>query len=112
MADGDVSGKLGDVLFLERLPDESHGDFQMYAVAGAGGDACALLPAVLEGVEAEECVSRDILAFGVYADYAASLTRVVVSRGCGRIGMPRGVAVHSQLRSLVRFHGVAITVSV
>ena len=58
VADGDVAGKLGDVLFLERLPDKPHGDLDVDAVAGAGGDARALLPAVLECVEAEEGVCR------------------------------------------------------
>ena len=99
MTDGDMPGQLGDVLFLECLPDKPHGDFQMDSVAGAGGDARALLPAMLEGIKAEEGVSRNILAFGVNADDAASLSRIVVLSGSGRMWMPRDVAVHSQLHS-------------
>ena len=110
VADGDVAGQLSDVLFLERLPYKPHRHLDVDAVARAGGYARALLSTVLEGVESEEGMPRDILAFRINADDAASLSRVVVLRGSDRIWMPRDVAVHSQLRSMFRFQSVGVDV--
>ena len=55
MADRHVPGQLLEFMLAEDLADEAHPLAGLDGLAVAGADACALLAAVLQGVQAEVC---------------------------------------------------------
>ena len=86
VADGDVAGEVAEVVLLEDLRDEAHAAVHVDAEAVGGGDAGALLAAVLEGVEAVEGDAGDVFVRRVDAEDAALLSQCI---GVGLIG-PQG----------------------
>jgi hypothetical protein len=64
MPDGDMPAKLRERLLVKDLGYQPHAGVELYPVAIGGGDAGALLPAVLQGEESEECKTGDILMVG------------------------------------------------
>src|SRR6185437_13411727 len=77
VTDGDMSWQPREVVFRERLRHQPHLAVQVQARAVGGGDARALLAAMLQGVEAEVSDAGDILAGSVDAKDAACLARPV-----------------------------------
>ena len=77
VADGDAARELADLLGAEDVLHQAHGAVGEEALAVAGDDAGRLLPAVLQGVEAEV---GDVggLAVAVDAEDAALVVEVVV----------------------------------
>ena len=93
VADADVAGEVCEVVFLESLTDQAHRSACANTLAVRAGYSGALLPSVLEGVEAEEDHAGDIFAFGIYPYHTAGLSH----RVCGHVGrgflVPLGVRI-------------------
>ena len=84
MADGVRAGQPGERLFVEDLRDEAH-VFDDRDLAFVGhGDAGALLPAVLQGVEPEEGEAGDVAAGGDDAEDPARVVEAVAFHGAPR----------------------------
>ena len=57
MADAGTSGKICNLFLLKHILDKADALMQAYhALVVKGGDATALLPAMLQGLERQECV--------------------------------------------------------
>ncbi len=74
VADGDMAGKIAEVVLFEDLGDEAHAAVHVDPEAVGGGDAGALLAAVLEGVDAVEGDAGYVFIRRVDAEYAALLS--------------------------------------
>ena len=95
VADGDVAGKVAEVVLLEDLGDEAHAAVHVDAEAVGGGDAGALLAAVLQGVDAVEGDAGYVFIGCVDAEDAALLAP----------GLPGGRSdLGGWLRSLLAMH--------
>ena len=88
VADGDVTGEVGQGLVVEDLGDQAEVLVDEDLGAVGGGDAGRLLAAVLEGVQAEVGQAGDLLAGGPHAEDTAllawrglELVGVVVGQG-------------------------------
>ena len=81
MADAEVAGKYDEIFLIERLGDETHGSPALDLAAVARGDARALLPAMLQGVEREVCGAGCVLSWQVCSNDAASLSRPIRRKG-------------------------------
>ena len=78
MPDGRLAAEAGEGAFVEDLRDQPHvPDRRDLAVVGHG-DACALLAAMLQRVQAEERQPRDVEAGRVDAEHTAHLCEVPV----------------------------------
>src|SRR5579875_703673 len=77
VTDGDVAAETTEVVLGERGVDEPHAGMDADVVAVGGGDAGALLTAVLEGEEAEEADAGDVFAGCIDAEDSALLVQLI-----------------------------------
>ena len=93
MADSDVAGEICEVVFLEGLADQAHGGARSDSLTVRSSYSGALLPSMLQGIDAEECHTGDVFAFDIHPYHAASLFH----RVCVHIG--RGFLVPMSVRT-------------
>ena len=89
----DVAGQVEEMIVFEPLPDESHRGAIVDSGAVGGGDAGALLSAVLEGVYAEERHAGDVFSAMINADDTAGFASGIVV--VGGVTHRRGLAVRT-----------------
>ena len=65
------------VFLLEDLRDETHVFAYVYGVAISCGDACALLPSMLQSIETKESYPGDVLRRSVYSKNAAGFVEAL-----------------------------------
>jgi hypothetical protein len=71
MADGRESLKMQKVFLLEDLRDETHLLVDLDAITVSGGDTCALLTSMLEGIKSKKGDSGDVFTWCVDTKDAA-----------------------------------------
>ena len=103
MADGVGTGEPSEHLLVEGARDETHLlDDRDLALVGHG-DAGALLPSMLQGVEAEVGKARHVVVRRKDAEHTATVAEVIVSQD-GWEGTRRPFRDRSRPHSIVRSH--------
>ena len=77
LADGQIALQRPQVVLVEHLMHQPHALVDVGRLAIAGGDACALLAAVLQGIQRKKGRARHVRAGRVDAEDAAGLARAV-----------------------------------